>query len=102
MGGTLNIAKKIEEISQNIIAELHDPNVNIIEVGISDEGRKTTSTQQVTLLENHPIKTTVTKDSVFLVSGGARGVTASCVVEMAKTFQCKLEKSLRENVGRIR
>ena len=26
---------------------------------------------------------------MFLVSGGARGVTANCVIEMAKTFKCK-------------
>ncbi len=78
-----------EEITNNIIAELHDANVSLIEVAISDVGRKTTSVNQSTLLENHPIKTTVTEDAVFLVSGGARGVTANCVIEMAKTFKCK-------------
>ncbi|MEO0898369.1 MAG: SDR family NAD(P)-dependent oxidoreductase [Bacteroidota bacterium] len=77
------------EIANHIFDELHDPNLSLIEVGISQEGRKTTSVKEVQLLENHPIKTKVSKDSVFLVSGGARGVTASCVVEMAKTFQSK-------------
>ncbi|MCK5715899.1 MAG: SDR family NAD(P)-dependent oxidoreductase, partial [Thiomargarita sp.] len=28
-------------------------------------------------------------NSVFLVSGGGRGITAQCVVKMAKAFQCK-------------
>ncbi|MEL7192532.1 MAG: SDR family NAD(P)-dependent oxidoreductase [Bacteroidota bacterium] len=78
-----------QAMAQHIIAELHDPNVRIVEVGISEEGRKTTRVQQVWPQENRSIQTTVTKDSVFLVSGGARGVTASCVIEMAKAFQCK-------------
>jgi len=30
-----------------------------------------------------------TKDDVFLVSGGGRGITSLCVIEMAKKFQCK-------------
>ncbi len=31
----------------------------------------------------------ITPKSVFLVSGGARGITAQCVIEMAKHFQCQ-------------
>jgi len=46
-------------------------------------------TEPVEVKENQEIKTTVTKDSVFLVSGGAKGVTATCVKEIAKTFGCK-------------
>lgn len=29
------------------------------------------------------------ENAVFLVSGGARGVTTNCVIEMAKAFQSK-------------
>ena len=79
----------LEKISSQVIAELHDANKAIIEVAFSEEGRKTTSVTPVIVPEKQKIKTTITKDSVFLVSGGAKGVTASCVVEMAKTFQCK-------------
>ncbi|MEL7341356.1 MAG: short-chain dehydrogenase, partial [Bacteroidota bacterium] len=78
-----------EEMAKHIMAELHDPNRNLIEVGISEEGRKTTNVQAATPSENQTIQTKVSQESVFLVSGGARGVTASCVIEMAKTFQCK-------------
>ncbi len=79
----------IEQQAKHIIGELHDPNVSIVEVAISDEGRKTTSVNQTIVPEQQEIKTTVSEASVFLVSGGARGVTASCVIEMAKTFHCK-------------
>ena len=60
-----------------------------MEVAFSEEGRATTSVTKVQLTENQSITTNVTKDSVFLVSGGAKGVTATCVIEMAKAFQCK-------------
>ncbi len=78
-----------EVIADQVIAEFHDANLNYTEVAFSEEGRKTTSVEKVQLVENQEIKTTVSKDSVFLVSGGAKGVTAKCVIEMAKAFQCK-------------
>ena len=78
-----------EVIAQQVVAELHDPNVRNIEVAFSEEGRATTNVTKVQIADNQQIKTTVTKDSVFLVSGGAKGVTATCVIEMAKAFQCK-------------
>lgn len=77
------------QITHQLMAEYHDANVSIVEVAYSEEGRKTTSAIPTDLLENQEISTTVTEGSVFLVSGGARGVTATCVIEMAKTFQCK-------------
>ncbi|GAB4527748.1 MAG: hypothetical protein OHK0046_45910 [Anaerolineae bacterium] len=33
--------------------------------------------------------TTITPATVFLVSGGARGITAQCVIEMAAYFRCR-------------
>jgi len=60
-----------------------------METAFSKNGRKTIIATPVEVLENQEIKTTVTKDSVFLVSGGAKGVTATCVKEIAKTFGCK-------------
>lgn len=78
-----------QQITDQLIAEYHDPNVSVIEVAYSKEGRQTTIAQPTEVKENQTINTTVNKDSVFLVSGGAKGVTATCVIEMAKTFQCK-------------
>ena len=79
----------IDQITNQLMREYHDANVSIIEVAFSDEGRKTTVALPSEPLENNPIATTVDSDSVFLVSGGARGVTASCVIEMAKSFKNK-------------
>ena len=72
-----------------LMAEYKDANVSIVEVAYSEEGRKTTDAIPARLIENQKITTAVNKDSVFLVSGGAKGVTATCVMEMAKAFQCK-------------
>lgn len=80
---------KNADIARQIIAELHDADVSIVETAYSDEGRKTTAATPSEVFENREIETSVTSDSVFLVSGGARGVTASCVIEMSKVFQCK-------------
>jgi NAD(P)-dependent dehydrogenase (short-subunit alcohol dehydrogenase family) len=79
----------LDQITHQLMAEYHDANVAVVEVAYSVEGRKTTTAIPTELLENQSISTTVTGDSVFLVSGGARGVTAACVIEMAKTFTCK-------------
>ncbi len=79
----------VGKIADQIIAELHDANLKIVEVAFSEEGRKTTHVKTIKVEENQIIKTKLSKDSVFLVSGGARGVTAKCVIEMAKAFQCK-------------
>ncbi len=76
-------------IADQVIAELHDADLTHIEVGFSQNGRQTISALPVTTAENQQITTTATPDSVFLVSGGGRGVTATCVIEMAKAFKCK-------------
>jgi polyketide-type polyunsaturated fatty acid synthase PfaA len=78
-----------DQMVTQLMAEYHDANVSLVEVAFSEEGRKTTAAIPTRTLENHEIKTTITPETVFLVSGGARGVTGSCVIEMAKTFGCK-------------
>jgi NAD(P)-dependent dehydrogenase (short-subunit alcohol dehydrogenase family) len=87
-----------DQIVNQIIAEYHDADVSIVEVAYSEEGRKTTDALPSEVTENKEISTTVTRDSVFLVSGGARGVTATCVMEMAKAFQCKFILLGRSNL----
>ncbi|MCB0586528.1 MAG: SDR family NAD(P)-dependent oxidoreductase [Phaeodactylibacter sp.] len=86
-------------IAAQAIAEWLDPDVSHVEVAFSEEGRKTTSVQPVEVPEHQEIRTNVTSGSVFLVSGGARGVTATCVIEMAKAFQCKFILLGRSSYG---
>jgi NAD(P)-dependent dehydrogenase (short-subunit alcohol dehydrogenase family) len=76
-------------IAKHIIGELHDANRSVFETAISEGGRAMLAATKVEVQEHTQIQTTVTADSVFLVSGGARGVTANCVIDMARAFQCK-------------
>lgn len=87
----VDIQPELEEsqIANNIVSEYHDVNVGVLETAVSTAGRFNLVAKPVTLTEGAKIETTVTKETVFLVSGGAKGVTATCVVEMAKAFQCK-------------
>lgn len=78
-----------DTIANHIIQELHDPNRSVVETAISLEGRAMLAAKKVVVKEHQQIETAVGEDAVFLVSGGARGVTASCVIEMAKAFQSK-------------
>ncbi len=78
-----------EQLAQHLIQELHDPNGGVTEVALSDQGRATLLATVDSVQAGQTIQTSITEASVFLVSGGARGVTANCVLEMAKTFGCK-------------
>lgn len=87
------------DIAQNIINEWHDADVHYTEVGISDEGRTTFETTKTVLNERETISADITKNDVFLVSGGGRGVTASCIIEMAQKFQNKFILIGRSNIN---
>lgn len=82
-----------DETANCILQELHDPDSNIKEVGYfhSDESvvnRMTISPKKVRNLTTSDAGSSVTAESVFLVSGGARGVTAECVIKLAETQRC--------------
>jgi acyl transferase domain-containing protein len=84
----LNPDLDLETSVKHIIAEIYDPNLLIQEVGYSSKGR-------VNLIADFtPLPTTnypqeISKDQVFLVSGGAKGITAQCVIKIAQEYQCK-------------
>ncbi|MCE2570416.1 type I polyketide synthase [Motilimonas eburnea] len=76
------------EFARSLTAELFDQDVNLSEVAINATGRFT--------LVAHPAEAAVpsatpavTPSDVFIVSGGAKGVTNACVVALAKGSQAK-------------
>jgi NAD(P)-dependent dehydrogenase (short-subunit alcohol dehydrogenase family)/acyl carrier protein len=90
-----------ERAAQAIFAELHDPNRRIVEVGVRPASRSTIIRGGVgrtcgpkALWPRDSIPTTPTTDqpaspdadAVFLVSGGAKGITAQCVVAAARRY----------------
>jgi acyl transferase domain-containing protein/acyl carrier protein len=94
-----------ETSAQHILAELHDPNLLVVEVGYNSQERVTLVCEQEeqknreqeidgipfapnTFSSNiFPIPNA--KSQVFLVSGGAKGITAQCVIKLAQRYQCK-------------
>jgi polyketide-type polyunsaturated fatty acid synthase PfaA len=77
-----------DKATKNIIAELYDPNRLIAEVGYSLQGR-TTLVGDSTISKYSSTNTQINSDSVFLVSGGAKGITAQCVIKLAQQAKSK-------------
>ena len=73
---------------KHILAEIYDPNLLIQEVGYSSKGRVNLIADFAPLPINNPQRN-ITKNQVFLVSGGAKGITAQCVIKIAQEYQCK-------------
>ncbi|OPH10865.1 type I polyketide synthase [Cylindrospermopsis raciborskii] len=73
---------------KHILAELQDPNLLVTEVGYNKTDRFTLVAEP-TKSSIIPDSLNITKDQVFLVSGGAKGITAKCVIKLAEEYQCK-------------
>ncbi|VAX08950.1 omega-3 polyunsaturated fatty acid synthase subunit, PfaA [hydrothermal vent metagenome] len=75
--------------AQIVIDELFDPDLSITEVGNSAKGRMTLAgeVRANALLETPNDK--INDSSVFFVSGGAKGVTAACVMQLAEQYHCR-------------
>jgi acyl transferase domain-containing protein len=77
-----------DQIAAYVLAELHDPNRLISEVGYGNHGRVTLETVETPLTAYEP-NVQIRSESLFVVSGGAKGITASCVIHLAQQYQCK-------------
>ena len=89
----LNPKLSTDKATNCILQEIHDPDSNIKEVGYfqSDKSavnRVSVSPKKISDLTTSDAVSSVTSESVFLVSGGARGVTAECVIKLAETQRC--------------
>ncbi|MFN4955268.1 MAG: beta-ketoacyl synthase N-terminal-like domain-containing protein, partial [Aphanizomenon sp.] len=84
----LNPDLDTETSVKHILAEIYDPNLLIQEVGYSSKGRVNLIADFAPLPINNPQRN-ITKNQVFLVSGGAKGITAQCVIKIAQEYQCK-------------
>ncbi|NTB97748.1 SDR family oxidoreductase [Agrobacterium tumefaciens] len=72
-----------EETADLIIEELEDPQTTLVEVGRGLRGARMTLTGRAEPVAA-PQETGLDADSVLLVSGGARGITADCVIALAE------------------
>ena len=72
-----------------ILAELHDPDTRIVETGRGPHGRVTLVAEELQNVPSAKTRNLIDASSVFLVSGGAKGVTAECVMKLASACQGK-------------
>ena len=76
--------------ARSIIAELYDPNCLIAEVGYSSQGRVTLVGKDCPITtQKNTSKSKISQNSVLIVSGGGRGITAQCAIKLAEYYQCK-------------
>ncbi len=77
-----------EQATQTIWAELHDPNRRLAEVGVGEGGRVTPILDcGFSILDDvSSLPITPYPSSLFLVSGGAKGITAQCVIAAARRY----------------
>ena len=78
-----------KEIADNVFLELHDADVRYVDVAINENGRMTYEVTPNEVSANENYQQTVTDKDVFLVAGGGRGVTATCIKEMNISFKSK-------------
>ena len=78
-----------ETAAQNIVSELFDADQNLTEAAWNANGLRYSLVAEPTPAVEEPVlQSKITRDSVFLVTGGARGVTAECARDLAARFKC--------------
>ncbi|MCW8995045.1 MAG: SDR family NAD(P)-dependent oxidoreductase, partial [Psychromonas sp.] len=77
-----------DKVANIIVEELNDQSFKPVEVGCNHNGRLTLVPEKA---DSYALTAgnSIDQHSVFLVSGGAKGVTAHCVIRLAKQYQCK-------------
>ncbi|GAB3558291.1 SDR family NAD(P)-dependent oxidoreductase [Spirosoma fluminis] len=75
--------------AQKIRQELYDANQCLLQTAYTADGQRQTLVAEPVAPFTEPTRTAqLDQNSVFLVTGGGRGITASCVNQLAATFQC--------------
>jgi len=87
----LSPSLNVKDSAQIIFSENFDVNSHLVEVGIDELNRCTLIPEEqhsATILGNSS-EHKIDSESVFVVSGGAKGVTSQCVLALAKAHQSR-------------
>lgn len=74
--------------SAYVLEEIFSESEGIVEVGRTSDGERFT----ISMIERYdadPANRLPGKDDVFLITGGGRGVSAVCAINLAKEYKCK-------------
>ena len=85
----LEIAQQsVEQLAQRLLNELLTGNDQHLEIGLTNDGQRwCTQTKGVTAEPKTP--SFLTQQDVIVATGGAKGITANCLIELAKKSPCK-------------
>ena len=72
-----------------IIDELHDPNMELKEVALTESTRNTIVAEERAADAGSMNQLPVTSNDVFLVTGGGRGITSTCIKKLAQACKPK-------------
>ena len=75
--------------AQLLVDEAFDPDLSVAEVGYSTNGRMTLVGSVRAHEPAESANNKISDKSVFLVSGGAKGVTAACIMPLAEKYHCR-------------
>ncbi|MBD2705062.1 SDR family NAD(P)-dependent oxidoreductase [Spirosoma sp. BT702] len=77
------------EAAEKIRQELYDADQCLTQTAYNSAGKRfTLVAEPVAAISAPSLQARISKNSVFLVTGGGRGITASCVNQLAATFHC--------------
>ncbi|WP_232772497.1 type I polyketide synthase [Psychromonas sp. Urea-02u-13] len=86
----IDVARKFgaDKVANIVFDELNDSKVSPVEIGFNNNGRLTLVGEKT---DSYALQSgnSIDENSLFLVSGGAKGVTAHCVIRLAQTYQSK-------------
>ena len=70
-----------EALAQHVITEIIDVNAGVTDVGITKSERVTFAVEPI---NTFPSPISLAEDTCFIVTGGARGITAACIQNLAQ------------------
>jgi len=73
--------------SECVVSELYDPNVNTREVSYDKSGTRSTCISRSFQFNSSSSLSACTKDDVWIVSGGGRGITPFCLKALSRRAQ---------------
>ncbi len=81
--------QSVDQVAQSLFSELTAGGPEL-EVGLLPGGQRMTLVSKLANVESGEAVSRLNKDSVIVVSGGARGVTAACLLELLQRTPAKL------------
>lgn len=85
----IDVRLKSSEVANVLLQELQDVNRDLAEVGRTEQGERISLSLNEAPITHDKTSITLTDQDVLVVTGGARGITALCIIALAQRTQAK-------------